>query len=419
MSKEKLKTGGEPKETATSFDIDQIAEVAQYFKEYGKEHLGKTDDEAKNERIKRQVYEFRRIGSEITTHREDCSSVDELIEKIKAKITRREARLQKKADSKKTKEIESQIRNLKRALDFIQEQQDNPENSSRFKRWKEKKTSVASAETDEPRVDVKQLEAESGSMAREIEKEILLQSIVESGGTVITTSLPQEYHPTKHNGFTDKCDSKRLDSHHNAHGRDVRHTFSSVIQEGVDDCAKKNNIHEFVAIMPIEEDVFEDVEVETTKKILFGLRSKPATKIERQKVGRRTIQHNEIVSQGKTEEAWQLYYYATDANDRAYQDHSGRHGQMFALEVALPRSIARKVQARINSDPAFVREIAREAVIQNLNIPEQAWDKGDEHTRRPLRPPYEAWKQESGKSKMYIHEHKDGPGFKKESIVEV
>jgi hypothetical protein len=76
----------------------------------------------------------------------------------------------------------------------------------------------------------------------------------------------------------------------------------------------------------------------------------------------------------------------------------------------MPESTARTLKEAALKDPTIIRDVVKGAVTENLGIPENAWEQGDEKTRgHSIKPPYEAWaKASNGVSKMYFAE----PGAK-------
>jgi hypothetical protein len=88
--------------------------------------------------------------------------------------------------------------------------------------------------------------------------------------------------------------------------------------------------------------------------------------------------------------------------DKIYPVPDGRIGNVFILKMFLPKSLGVKIIEQVKANPKFIREIADQLVVRELNIPADAWFRGDKHTPTPLRPPYEEWKKLRGESKIYI-----------------
>jgi len=264
---------------------------------------------------------------------------------------------------------------------------------------------VAEPESSPETEPIQKISGEVKESREQLEQEVL-EKILKESGVAIHTSLPSEYHPRGQAGFTDKEDGrfkKDILEDAGSHGGYVTWFFDKDLWnmdsfdnldkmgmefgDNIGDVLGRNNITEAVGIAPVEGKM------------------------------------KDVVRGGKSE-AVSRFMYAADAwgmDTPGYKDYSGRDGQLFSLDCILPQKTADMLLERINENPAFVREVVKQLMINNLQIPEKAWEQGDAHTNGyPLRPPYEKWAEHNGGvAKMYVVKPGDRGGFKPENIVEI
>ncbi len=230
------------------------------------------------------------------------------------------------------------------------------------------------------------IEGSPSNESKERETE-LINEIMKEGGGLFFMALPPEYSPNKRLGFQSVYDSR---------------TSKNIVDPRYQspDFMMEQEIDEFVSLKPKEID--ESIKKETPQKGLFG-RRKPS-KIEFEQVSR-SANLNELIENGKDEPAYELTYVAKDSrNEQTYITADGRYGNMLLIRILLPKSLAQEALAQIKENPKFVREMADRLAVEHFNIPQKAWTEGDKNTKGPLRPPYEKWKNQKGKSKLYIDE---------------
>ncbi len=369
----------------------------------------KTDFQKKSPEKTRKKFE--KMALIITGASEKASNLDDLVSELEKRRRDLNASVDNQDMTDAITETLEQIEWLKLSRSVFK--------SKPFEQWQEEKREEQRQE------QLIEAQATSESNEQELNEIRLMMDIMATGGSAIHTSLPAKYHPKGSAGFTDLVDQKVQGdkAHHSlSFGGDVKDYF------GLNDRNMGSNLAqakvcELVGVKPMVEDVYENVDTEMTVKRLGGLLgSKRVVGKEKKVVGTKEVSHNEVVKGGENEPAVKLMYYVYDFNadpDKgAYKDYSNRHGNLLAMELILPNSVAERVTAEMKDNPSFVRKIAGEIVTKKLGIPEDAWGKGDEFTKSPVKPPYEEWDKHYGK--MYIKEPGDSTWeFNPERIVSI
>lgn len=141
---------------------------------------------------------------------------------------------------------------------------------------------------------------------------------------------------------------------------------------------------------------------------LFG-RTKTVMENKRTRVGDEPLKHNQLISNGLSEPAGRLRYFAMGLREHGdagrYIVPDGRDGQICVVDIMMTGAQAKKAAEIITHNPGFVRRLVEDAVIRSANVTAEVWHKGDKSTNaRPLRPPYEEWDSHDAGGKMHYQE---------------
>ncbi len=274
---------------------------------------------------------------------------------------------------------------------------------------------------------------------KEVREKMLLDEIAKNGGVGLSMSLREgtvvDGREVIHSGFQSAKDRKNLSRFDGGisalRGSDrylIPFLESKTQPKYYNNTREQLEVDETVILLPVEEPIMETVEEEVKAS---GWRGKIGGKEKRTKQvdsGRKRIaSHSEMVSGGKNEPAVSFRYCAEPfkrhkQNDNTgYRDCSGRTGQHLGLECILPKSVADELAVKLREDPAFARKVVESLMIGKMGIDEEMWKGGKGNGGYPLRPPYEAWSETKGGSKMYVNllERQEDLDDKVGKIVEV
>jgi hypothetical protein len=138
--------------------------------------------------------------------------------------------------------------------------------------------------------------------------------------------------------------------------------------------------------------------------------------------GERQLKASEVVQNGDDEPAVEMIYRTFAApfqsQDLQYHCRDNRTGNVLAVSVVMPESVARELEQKGRTNPKLIRAVAEQAVLEVCGISEQSWSKDSQPTPdQPVRPPYEAWAAASGgESRMYFQEP-GAPGFDESRVA--
>lgn len=251
-----------------------------------------------------------------------------------------------------------------------------------------------------------------GIIERERNEREVLDAILRDGASQMHTSLRSELGGSGSSGFQTRVDRKfGMEAGSSARPLFLNASGRQASEFEMQSMLKPMGINEIVDCNRVQEDVFEDREVEVAKSGLAGMFGQKEKRRERVKTGTRTVMHSEKVAGGKQEALVQLNYRTVDDADNAqFRDYSNRTGQMLNVIIRLPESLARKSMELMKTDPAFIRKMVEQAVLKQQGIPEETWKNGEKNAGVPLRPPYDQWSaQHGGKSKIYVRSDLDAP----------
>lgn len=228
------------------------------------------------------------------------------------------------------------------------------------------------------------------------ERQRILEVIREHGSSIVDTSLPGKYSPSGYSGFATVPDDRRINRNE---WRDTQ-LMSRDGKERFHDAG----VNEVMKLVPDIMAEYENVDV--PRKGLMGMMGKTENKSQFKEY--RPRRHNEIVSGGTSESAFNLTYEVVDDKMPVYKDScSNRVGQALRVSIVLPESSAHEVWEHLKKDPEFIREIAKMIMIEKVGVTEEAWSQGDKYTTAPFCPPYEKWAKKEGGLKMYFQEPDD------------
>lgn len=415
----------------------QLRNIAEYWKDSVSEKARNTTSEAERKnylKLADKYYGIQDILLSFLVKGQELS-LEETLDSLNKQIENIQTSKRSTKDDKIYERLDRMEEALGNTTNFLKEQVSNIEASPAFFEWldekykREKKLTQERADREVVQSQRSQQEIRQKLEEREKEKQ-LIQEVAEKGGAAIYMSLPSEYSPVKSNGFTFKPDVRKLTKFNkNEESLNISMAFRNAYLGGeyknkkFDDVCGEQKIFEAVAILPITEDVYQEVDVPVQEK-KFGIFKKETTRKERKKVGVKQVLHNELVEKGQAESAYRIIYRANDRVDKQghsfYQDYSGRFGNMLDIDIILPKSLADKVMEQIKANPKIIRDITKALIVKNLDIPEDAWEKGDKYTHHSLKPPYEEWaKNLGGKNKIYIQENADIEGFNPDWVKEI
>lgn len=164
-------------------------------------------------------------------------------------------------------------------------------------------------------------------------------------------------------------------------------------------------ISDAVVIEPLTKTKYKPVE-KVEKRLLR------ADKITSEKVmdGTEPVTSEEVfLNISKIEPLYRFAYQTVIYDNYDYKESTHR-SNLLNVDIIIPESVAKKLAERIQKNPGLARELVANAVTQNMGIPEQAWQQGNEHTgNHPIRPPYEAWAAKNNGSKMYVVDYTTNP----------
>lgn len=244
-------------------------------------------------------------------------------------------------------------------------------------------------------VDIHQGRGADVPVGRMTERErAMVEKILHSGGASIFTSLPKEYHPQKNAGFIEVGTDERVDPK-NQQAAVVR-SMLGLNNYQVEEALRARNVREVIAMVPMERDTFQTVEVQAQgfAGVLLGKKEKKQTR-----AGKESVRTDEVVRGGSSEPACRFMYATLDSRENQhYRDYSGRFGQILLVDVAMPQSMADELRPFLEQNPRIAREIVERIMIEKMGIPRNAWESGDAATNRhALRPPYDQWDNEGGR----------------------
>lgn len=398
-------------------DPGSFLEYSQFQADRAKENITKSENAADKKRKEDLSKQFSGVSGLLSGiyRKGGVNTLDELKSALGAHL---ESLIQDEetADESEHKQFERERKKAEDSLRLLDNFDPHYLEHAPFKEWKKEKN----IESTQERQVVAQ--AESVKTEQEIKENRLMLEILTEGGVGVHTSLPKEYHPNHSAGFTNIIDNRLIPG---APGQfssgDIR-GFFGIGGFGNDLSRKYEEAHvrEFVSFIPVETDVYQEGEVPVQEKRFLG--SKTVMKKQMQKVGVRPVLHGESVSNGTKEPLVKLRYFAdAGKNEDAslwYKDYTGRGGNIIAMEVLLPQSVAEKVKQEVKSNPVFVRKVVKELMTNKLGIPEKVWQDGNEKTNgHSICPPYEKW-DAAGES-MYFKEPNDDYSFKPERVIKV
>ncbi len=247
---------------------------------------------------------------------------------------------------------------------------------------------------------------EASESREKIEQE-LIGSVLQTGGTLASLSLPRGYSRDGNvPGFQDSYDSKRM-GYEKERNLSTRSGYSSEKFKTHEAEFEQQGIHEAVAFEPLQSGDWEEESVTVQKKSFFGTK----TSVEKRPVYKvRVARINEfVVGADPNQAAFVMHYRTFDPRTQSrYKDYSHRSGQFLMLQIILPESEARKLAEEIKANPKFLRKLVKAVMLNRHAIQENDWDNGSEVTEGvPLSPPYDAWK-EDGKGKEPVYLEIDG-----------
>ena len=187
------------------------------------------------------------------------------------------------------------------------------------------------------------------------------------------------------------------------------------------------NISEMVHFSPVTKPEYKEQQTKVEKKVGgilgFGAKIIQETKIEQKHIGNRPVSSKEIIEGGDDKPCIEMSYMTTPSS---FRDYTGREGQVTYVTAYMPEYVARELHDKIKQRPELIHELIDQVAIQDMNIPENMWRNGEGNEGYPLRPPFEEWQDEKGKSKIYISDEREmkkttplgNPEFDEDFIVE-
>jgi hypothetical protein len=293
-----------------------------------------------------------------------------------------------------------------------------------FKEWKQRRDARQTAideryrqagQTGEARARAEAVDASRTAVA-EAGQEGLIQAVLK-GGVSVYTDLGGNLSDTNIQGFTNRSDPRLLEKPNGSTIDDFslappRHHFR---EETYGD----RGIYEGVIFKPATRNIFEAPPPE--KKKLWG--SQPAPKPARI-VGTEQVTMAEMMEGGSDEPAVTMVYRtfndsAITREETLYMVAGSRPGNILALSICMPESVAKELEGAARQDPRIVRTIVEKAMLENLGITEGMWRDGADRTGgHPIRPPYEGWANANGGvSRMYFKDP-DSREFDADQVAE-
>ncbi len=310
---------------------------------------------------------------------------------------------------------------LMKALEMATQGPENTEGLPRYQEWQaqRRKSMQHSAQQDgreAAEADARQREPE----VAEAREAIIVAQVMEQAGVAVHAALPREYNANGREGFQISVEARRQSVGGESFGRKIQDDFrieGALSAESLDRVYGDAGVHEAVAFTPVEAPVYENYEV-VERKGLFRQQREARSRI----IDTKPVTTGSLIEGGGEEPAVEMVYrtFAGDAvqhPDWAYRTSDGRTGNLLAVSLILPESVARELEQEGRKDPNVIRKIVEQAVLRATQTTPEAWRAGDTLTHsNPVRPPYEAW-AEGGRSRMYFKEPGD-EAISKDRVVE-
>jgi|GEM_PF-5385412 len=426
-----MSTNGEVPEgnIVPSAPMDRLALLAQFYEEQQRVNISSARTEVMRATIGKLVDKFTAIKNIILElQSEGCISMSALHETLDRKI----------AEAEKNNDDE-RFRALFVAKEFI-ERNSGEEINAAFQTWLSARQERSRQPMNEQASRIRAAQQERAEAAkkeddalirrarekfgvdvelREQQAEIL-REILEKGGSVYSTYLPEHYSGSGDWGGVTKTDDRRKFNDARERSAGVFQTDDNYrgIRKRLDHVMQEHGVSEGVALYPATEAVYQEKTKLIRKNGVAGFFGVTEEKKERVYSGVRAVRHEEIVSGGTQENSFYLVYYFKPADVMkmsAYQSFNDRPGQWVTVNVAIPESLAQKIEPVLHQDPFFIRKIVETIVIDKMGISQEAWEKGDTYTGgHPLRPPYEKLQEIDGVDRIYVHTY--GKPFDERSI---
>ena len=306
---------------------------------------------------------------------------------------------------------EKEMKEIIETREFAEKFRSEDLNMKDFLDWsRESNTAIPKPEKETARAEMRN--------EQELRETKLLLGIMANGSVGVYLSLPAGYSKDGQAGFQALSDQRWGEDKKRVLAAEAEGFFGIRSEDySTREEYSKEQIREFVGFLPATVDVYEDVDFKVEEKRLGGLLgSRTRIKKRNQKTGTRSLLHKELVTNGKDEPLYKLFYSANNRGDSgedpslAYRDDGGRRGNMLDVALLLPKSTALEVMTEIKTNPSFVRKIVKEVMMKKLGISEKDWKEGGDKSSNPISPPYEGWDKKSG-GKIYIKEGTDKQGF--------
>ena len=391
-----------------NFDLPQLEQEADYWVDTTKKRI--ESEQSANKLVsahqKEVLEKFKGIHKTIEALGNILSPGDDPIAFLEERINNLQAKWKNVKDNNEADELEKEWKSFEQTAEFIIKQSQRPESSPHFIKWqKEQKEEVQQQKTSNDNPDIA-----TEARLEKVKEQMLINEIKKSGGVALNTSLPKEYSPEKNSGFQNVFDNKiKNPKFYFQQGNMLAlDAFSSTLGHDAGREMQERKIHEAVAVTPMEQANWVDVEKTVGKK--FGFIPSKKKEIIKENRGTKPVFHAELIPGGKeNEQVYKISYSVqgilSQNRELGYKDYSGRVGQYLRMEILVPKTTAEEFLQRLKDNPTLIRELAKIFAIENTEISEETWEKGDEHTNgHPLKPPYELWDKQADRKGLYLQE---------------
>ncbi len=261
---------------------------------------------------------------------------------------------------------------------------------------------------------------ETSSRERQEQEEIIAEVLKMGGVAVMTSMKSNELGKGEYAGFGTRLDRRwgaQIKAASASGAGEVEVPYAPKLipidahQKGVpygyaEDMFKQYQIDESVDLCPYTKKIVtthQEDRMAGGMKGLFGMKEQVTIKGSKDVA---VANISEVLPIDSKEPPFLLQYTAALDHNKTHKDYTGRGGNVLAVQLILPESLARKAVKMTRLDPSFMRRLVEASLLQNTtSITEGGWKRGEGQNERPLRPPYESWREANGgKSRMYVRD---------------
>ncbi|MBA3723505.1 MAG: hypothetical protein H0W89_01265 [Candidatus Levybacteria bacterium] len=394
----------------------ELSELAGLFAQQKEAHAAVTDDNVRSSNLAADASDLTDVKNELynAVHENGVPmTLDQTIAHIDRAIAEQEAiRNQFHPDSDEANDAINRLYTLEQTSEFVL---DSPafDGRSRFEENLVDARRVTARAVEGQREhqtrSAKTQDQKGIHEAREaLKDEVLLDTVMAVGGFATRASLPPGYH-TGFNGDRggdtaghafDTNGNYPYTSRARIEGTSRWYSGSGISMSELFD----QGVHEALASAPVEEPAYEE-KTRTVKKGWFGTEEETY----RADAGYRQPTFGELVPGADTN------YSREPAVSLRYQTqcvgYDSRRAEL-AMTFVLPESVASEMMSQVRDDPTLLHRLVDRVAVGNdkdagksIGLDSEMWYKGNEHTTRAIRPPYDEWAASNGgKTRIYVSE---------------